>query len=105
MHLGEIRLAVDWLRLNPPAHPLPLETAKKLARHGGDRRSADQVGRSNLKGNTRAYWLARMERDGRADLLDLIERKEMSANAAMFRVRILRPVDANRCGAWLHANR
>jgi hypothetical protein len=27
----EIRLAVDWLRLNPPLHPLPLETAKKLA--------------------------------------------------------------------------
>jgi hypothetical protein len=25
------RLAVDWLRLNPPAHPLPLETARKYA--------------------------------------------------------------------------
>ena len=27
----EIRLAVDWLRLNPPPHPLPLETAQELA--------------------------------------------------------------------------
>ena len=78
----EIRLAVDWLRINPPAHPLPLETAKKLAKHGGDRRSEkakDQPGPSSLKYNTKAHWLARMERDGRADLLDLIDRKEISA--------------------------
>jgi hypothetical protein len=29
-------------------------------------------------GRGRAYWLARLERDGRVGLIDLIERKEIS---------------------------
>jgi hypothetical protein len=44
----EIRLAVDWLRLNPPAHPLPLETAKRYAQHGGARKGAGRP-KANVK--------------------------------------------------------
>jgi hypothetical protein len=56
----EVRVAVEWLRLNPPAHPLPLETVKKLAAHGGGER--DEKGRfiqdrPSTLGRGRTYWL------------------------------------------------
>src|SRR6266478_4403586 len=64
----EINIAVQWLKLNPPDEPLPLDQAVKLGGHGGDRKSkdraTDQLRNTNLKSgtDTRAYILARLDR-------------------------------------------
>ena len=88
----EVSLVLEWLKLNPPSEPIPLETAKSLAlkAHGGDRKSekakAVQVGNTNLKslskgGLTATYTLARLDRD-RPDLAEKVRSGELSANAA-----------------------
>lgn len=87
----EINIALEWLRLNPPDEPLPLEQAIKFGRHGGDRRSlemrnkiTDQPDNVSLKGygNSRAYMLARLDRDKKTELAAKVRNGEMSANAA-----------------------
>ena len=83
----EIAIAVRWLELNPPKEPVALEQAITLGRHGGDRKSEkvkDQGGESTLKyiKNTKAHWLARLDRDGLTELAGKVRAGEMSANAA-----------------------
>jgi hypothetical protein len=59
-----------------------------LGKHGGDRRSGavkDQVGNTKLisdGGTTRAYILARLDRDGHHELAAKVRAGELSANAA-----------------------
>ena len=64
--------AVRWLELNAPEDAVGIRAivpSFKLAEHGGDRKSEEaqnQVGPTKLIGNTAAYYLARLERDGQA---------------------------------------
>jgi hypothetical protein len=93
----EIKIIVDWLELNPPGDPISLDgVKKKLADHGGARAGAgrpkkgesrepgNQVDNVNLNkgGNARAYILARLDRDGHAELAAKVRAGTMSANAA-----------------------
>ena len=82
----EIAVAVEWLTLNPPAEPISLDVVKRLAAHGGDRRSekarADQACNTRLKYGTRAYWLARLDRDGHTELAAKVRAGKLTANAA-----------------------
>jgi hypothetical protein len=83
----EIEVAVEWLRLNPPADPISLDTVKSLAKWGQYGRSRPQNRVGNAKsisagGSTRAYTLARLDRDGFTDLAAKVRAKELSANAA-----------------------
>jgi helix-turn-helix, Psq domain len=87
----EISLAVDWLRLNPPAHPLPLETARELAAREigipggkagpGRGHKTQSNGLRLMSSNRKAYTLARLKRD-RPDLAEQVVAGELSANAA-----------------------
>jgi hypothetical protein len=47
---------------------IPIDVIRKLAGHGGDRRSekvrVDQACDARLKYGSRDYWLARLQRDG-----------------------------------------
>ena len=74
---AEIAVAVEWLRLNPPKEPLPLDTAIKLGKQeiglgkpgpGRGHKTGDNVTRLK-RGNSRAYILKRLKRD-RPDLAD-----------------------------------
>jgi hypothetical protein len=80
-----VDLALRGLELTDPNSITPLERAVALGQHGGDRRSekarADQAGVSSLKYNTKAHWLARLQRD-RPDLAQRVINGELSANAA-----------------------
>lgn len=84
----EVSIAVEWLKLNPPTEPIALKEAVRLGQQGGDRRSekarADQGSNTTLKqpGRGRAYILARLDRDGYAELAAKVRASEMSANAA-----------------------
>jgi hypothetical protein len=62
---AEIRMAVNWLKINAPDEAVPLPAV--LGKHGGDRRSEqarDRVRIANLKSSdTKEYVLARLDRD------------------------------------------
>ena len=82
----EIRVAVEWLRLNPQDGAISLSHVEALSKHGGDRRSQairDQVSNAHLKGpGSIERTVARLKRD-RPDLAERVVVGEMSANAAM----------------------
>jgi hypothetical protein len=61
-----------------------LEEAIKLGRHSGDRDQSPQGDNVTLaqRGNSRAYILARLDRDGLTDLAAKVRAGAMSANAA-----------------------
>jgi len=87
----EISVAVEWLKLNPPAEPIALEQAVTLGKRGefGRSRPKDRVGNTKAiseGGSTRTYILARLERDGRHDLAAKVRAGELSANAAAIMV-------------------
>jgi len=74
----------------------------KLGRHGGDRRSerakADRLGHENdvsklkpSEANTKVYWLARLDRDGHAELAAKVRAGELSATAAAIEVGYCKP--------------
>ena len=74
----------------------------KLGKHGGDRRSekarADQVGQQNngsklkpSEANTKAHWLARLDRDGHTELAANVRAGELSATAAAIEVGFRKP--------------
>jgi hypothetical protein len=82
----EINIAVEWLKLNPPDEPLPLDQAVKLGRRGRPK-WIEQVGsekpcNTRLKYGTADYWLARLDRDGLEELAAKVRSKKLSANAA-----------------------
>ena len=84
---AEITLAVEWLRLNPPDEPLPLDEAKELARKAQGPR--DEKGRfirsdnitSGKRGTSASYTKKRLKRD-HPELYACVEAGVMSANAA-----------------------
>jgi hypothetical protein len=82
---AEIRLAVDWLKINRPDEAIPKDVVVKLAKHGGDRRSEqareNQGSNPTLKKRGRDYDLARLQRD-RPELFQCVLAGELSANAA-----------------------
>jgi hypothetical protein len=85
----ELRLVVEWLRLNPQDDAVAFETAKEqaLLAHGGDRRSEEfQLGNTKLKpsasGMTAPYIIARLERDRHHKLAADVRAGRLSANAA-----------------------
>ena len=53
----------------------------KLAQHGGKRVKGEQACDARLTYGTVAYWLARLEREGRADLIEAIRERRVSAHA------------------------
>jgi hypothetical protein len=79
---------------------VPFDEAAKLGGHGGDRRSekarAVQAGRSSLKWNTKAHWLARLDRDGHAELAAKVRAREISANAAATEAHPFRTYNLHR---------
>lgn len=93
----EMKLAVAWLDRNDPTEAMPLRTVLELAQHGGDRRSdkakaENQPAHSRLKYGTtnRDYILARLKRDGHADLHRAVVDGELSARAAAIEAGFLR---------------
>ena len=92
----EIKIAVNWLELNPPDDPVPLKEVIRLGKHGGSRKKGEQGGMSTLKQsqkNTKAHWLARLDRDGHAELAAQVRAKTLSANAAAERMGYRNPPD------------
>lgn len=84
-----VDLAIGFLRAAELEVPIEfsaaVEEGRKLAAHGGDRRSerANQGDNHNLdsRGTSAAYTIARLERD-RPDLAAMVKAGELSANAA-----------------------
>ena len=70
----EINLAVEWLKLNPPREPVPLDEAVRLGKHGINQHTRGDSNTTSSIGRGRAYTLARLDR---ADAKDL-ERKGMT---------------------------
>ena len=80
----EINVAVEWLRLNPPKEPIPLKVAVKLGKRGRPKKGEEKGDNVTLngRGNSRAYTLARLDRDEHTELAGKVRSGEMSANAA-----------------------
>lgn len=81
---AEIDIALEWLKLNPPDEPIAFDQAVKLGKRGRPR-NEDKGGITTLKPNqknTAGHVLARLDRDGFADLASAVRSRDMSANAA-----------------------
>ena len=87
----EVDYALSWLRLRKPEDAAPyidaIKAGRKLASHGGDRRSQDAKtvqgsDVTTLKGRGRDYLLARLERDRPEVLAELRAGKHKSVHAA-----------------------
>jgi hypothetical protein len=83
----QVGWAVEGLRQLKPNEPITYEWAQKLGKHGGDRKSEavkDQGSNTTLKlpGRGAAYILARLDRDGHAELAAKVRTGKISANAA-----------------------
>jgi hypothetical protein len=91
----EISIAVEWLRLNPPAEPIGIEPViqkalgqRKIGIHGGEagpgrgKKTVGNTNRLSAGGSTRAYILARLDRDGHAELAAKVRAGTLSANKA-----------------------
>jgi hypothetical protein len=83
----EVALAIEWLKLNPSEHnPVPLKIAVKLGKRGRPKKGQEKGGDSTffegVTKNTKAHWLARLDRDGHDELAAKVRSGEMKANAA-----------------------
>jgi hypothetical protein len=88
----EIRIAVDWLKINKPQEAIPHQVVLKLARHGVNQYSGLGNTNSISKGGmTCAYILARLERDGFAELAAKVKSGKITANAAAHEVKYRTP--------------
>jgi hypothetical protein len=115
----EIRVAVEWLKLNPPDEPISLPAVQEWvaaewggAREGagrpkaGEQREGNQADNISLNkpeyGTSAAYTLARLNRD-RPDLAEKVRAKELSPNAAAieagFRKRVIQVPDGMEAAA------
>jgi hypothetical protein len=91
----EIKVAVEWLTLNPPVEPIALDTTIALALGkreigvaggkagpGRGKKTGGNAARLSRANGSRAYILARLDRDGHAELAAKVRAGTMSANAA-----------------------
>lgn len=88
----DIRLAVDWLKLNQPQEAVPYEVVRLAARQIGIQGGKAGPGRGKKTGvinarlssrpDARAYILARLDRDGFIDLAAKVRSNKLSAHAA-----------------------
>ena len=81
---AEIQVAVEWLQLNPPDEPISLDGAitKALGKRGRPKKGEEKGCNATLKRGTAAHWLARLDRDGFAELAAKVRAGDLSANAA-----------------------
>jgi hypothetical protein len=88
----EISVAVEWLKLNPPAEPIALDRAITLGKQGRPKKGEEKPTNGRIKyGGNPAYILARLDRDGHDDLAAKVRASEMSANAAAIEVGYRKP--------------
>jgi hypothetical protein len=95
----QVRWAIDGLHRMKPDEEIPYERAIELGKQGGARPGAgrpkkggrlepkeenqgDNITLNSKRGTSRAYILARLDRDGHAGLAAKVRAKELSANAA-----------------------
>jgi hypothetical protein len=78
----DINVAVEWLKLNPPAEPVALDQAITLGKWGRPKKGEEKPCNTSFKYGTRDHWLLRLERDGHVDLAAKVRAGELSANAA-----------------------
>lgn len=90
---AEVSLAVEWLKLNPPNEPISLARAVELGQReigiaggkagpGRGKKTGGITARLSRSNGSRAYILARLDRDGHAELAAMVRAGMMSANAA-----------------------
>jgi len=102
-----VGLALRGLELTRPDYVIGMDQAVLLGKHGRPKKGeekADNVSFSNF-GNSRAYILARLDRD-RPDLADKVVAGELSANAAAIEAGFKKkpsPLDA-LTAAWRKAS-
>ena len=81
----QVGWAIEGLQRLRPNEPIPYQDAITLGKHGVNQHT-EGVGNTkstvSAGGSTRAYILARLDRDGHADLAAKVRTKEISANAA-----------------------
>jgi len=84
----EIRLAVEWLKINKPNEPVPYAVVQKLAAHGeyGKSRPKDRGSNTTSIGRGAEYIAARLERDGHTELAAKVRSKEVPALTAAIEV-------------------
>jgi len=75
----EIRIAVDWLKINKPEEAIPIDVVQRLAKPG---RPWNKPCNTKFKYGTAGHWLARLDRDGFTDLAAQVRAGTKSANAA-----------------------
>lgn len=81
----QVTWAIDGLRQLKPDEPIAYDWAQKLGKRKGPGRGKKRVGNTKSLsdgGMTRTYILARLDRDGHAELATKVRSGEMSANAA-----------------------
>jgi hypothetical protein len=59
-----------------------MDNQSRLGQHGGKRTKGERGCNTTLKRGTAAHWLARLDRDGFAELAAKVRAGELSANAA-----------------------
>jgi hypothetical protein len=87
---NEIKIAVDWLELNPPGDPISLDEVRRLAgreigisggKPGPGRGKKTGSDTTRFSGRGTGYILARLDRD-RPELAAKVRAGKLSANAA-----------------------
>ena len=80
----QVGWAVDGLKRLKPDKPIPYLRAQELGKRGRPKKGEEKGDNVTLKerGNSRAYILARLDRDGLTDLAARVRAGELSANAA-----------------------
>jgi transposase len=78
----EISIAVNWLKLREPDEPVSLDQAIKLGKRGRPKKGEEKGCNATLKRGTAAHWLARLDRDGHAELAAQVRAGAISANKA-----------------------
>ena len=103
----EINVALSWLRLNPPKEAIPFDVAYKNWESRGRDKTAprNELGRYLSKvdnintgprtkgGTSKFYILARLDRDGHAELAAKVRAGEKSANAAAIEFNVVKAAD------------
>ena len=92
----EINIAVEWLKLNPPDEPLPLDKAVKLGGRGRPKKGEEKPSNRRIKyGTTREYIAAKLDKEGHADLAAKVRNNEISARSARYSNRNHHAADAS----------
>jgi hypothetical protein len=81
----QVGWAIDGLRRMKPDEPIPYTRAIELGKRGRPKKGGEEKGDNvtlKSRGHSRAYILARLDRDGHADLAAKVRAGKLSANAA-----------------------